>query len=102
MALAVIKTGNKQYKVKVGDRLKIDKINGKEGSKIEFTALLLADDKGEKIELGKPHLSKKVTAKILLHGQGRKITIVKFKRKVRYRRKRGFRPQLTQVEITGI
>lgn len=102
MDLAVIKTGGKQYKVKKGDKLKIDKIKGKEGDQVEFSALLLADQKGSKVEVGKPNLAKKVVAKIIKQARDKKLTVIKYKRKVRYRKKLGFRREYTQVEITKI
>ncbi|MBU1164721.1 50S ribosomal protein L21 [Patescibacteria group bacterium] len=102
MNLAVIKTGGKQYKVKTGDKLKIDKIEGKEGDKVSFETLLISDDKATKVETGKPKLAKKIEAKIIKQGKDKKLTIVKYKRKVRYRRKQGFTKLYTQVEIGKI
>jgi len=102
MELAVIKTGGKQYKVKKGDKLKVEKLPGSPGSMVEFESLLYADSDGKKVDVGKPNLTKKVSGKILSHGKNAKINIIKYKRKVRYRRKRGFRKDFTLVEITAI
>jgi len=102
MDLAIIKTGGKQYKVQKGDKIKIDKITGKEGSDISFETLMIADDKGAKVDIGKPKLTKKVTGKIIKHDKEKKITVIKYKSKIRYRKKQGFTKLFTLVEITKI
>lgn len=100
--LAIIKTGGKQYKVKVGDRVKIEKIEGKDGSKIAFKEVLfLGDEKGVKI--GEPFLKgAKVEGKILKTAKAKKVVGIKFKAKKRYKVKFGHRQTLTEVEITAI
>ncbi|MFN3301527.1 MAG: 50S ribosomal protein L21 [Patescibacteria group bacterium] len=102
--LAVIKTGGKQYLVKEGDIIKIEKIEGKVGKKISFDeVLLLADEKGEKVEIGQPIIKKvKVKAEILEQGKDKKILVVKYKPKTRYRRKKGHRQPYTKVKILEI
>lgn len=102
--IAVIKTGGKQYKVKSKDRLKIEKIKGKVGDKINFNeVLLVADEDGKEIKIGKPKVSgAKVEAKILKQSRAKKLTVIKYKPKVRYRRKIGHRQQFTEVEIEAI
>jgi len=100
--LAVIKTGGKQYIVKAGDKLKIEKLNKKEGEQIAFSEVLLLE-KDEKIQIGAPIISgAKVEAKILKHGKGDKIIVFKYKAKKRYSRKIGHRQPYTEIEITGI
>ena len=100
--LAVIKTGGKQYIVKSGDKLKIEKLNKKEGEQIAFSEVLLLE-KDEKIQIGAPIISgAKVEAKILKHGKGDKIIVFKYKAKKRYSRKIGHRQPYTEIEITGI
>lgn len=100
--LAVIKTGGKQYKVKVGDKIKVEKIEGKEGAKITFDQVLfLGDDK--KTTLGAPFIKDaKVEGKILKTAKGKKVTGIKFKPKKRYKVKFGHRQTMTEVEITKI
>jgi large subunit ribosomal protein L21 len=100
--LAVIKTGGKQYKVKAGDKLKIEKIEGEPGDKVEFSeVLLLGDDK--EVKIGMPVLSgSKVEGKILRTEKDKKVTGVKFKAKKRYKVKFGHRQLFTEVEITKI
>jgi len=102
MRFAIIQTGGKQYKVTEGQVLTIEKIDKKVGSEIHFDKVLLYYD-GKKTEVGKPYLKgKKVTAKVLEQGKGKKIYIIKFKSKVRYRRKRGHRQLFTKVKIEKI
>jgi len=102
MTIAVIKTGGKQYKVKPNQQLKIEKIAGKEGDKVKFETLLIADDAGKSIDIGAPKVTKKVEAEILEQGRARKVNVVKFKSKTRYRRKYGHRQPYTKVKILGI
>lgn len=99
MNTAVIISGGKQYLVSSGKKLKLEKIDGKEGDKIQFDTLLLFDEKGENIQIGKPTLSSNVEGKIIRHFRGDKVSIVKYKRKVRYRRNRGHRQNYTEVEM---
>lgn len=104
MSIAVIKTGGKQYKVSKGDKVKIEKIQGEVGDKVEFDqVLLVSDDKGAKLTIGQPTIKdKKVEAKILEQGRESKVTVMKYKRKTRYRRKQGHRQLFTKVEITAV
>lgn len=102
MKFAVIKTGGKQYLVKENDKVKIEKIIGEEGQKIDFDQVLLVVD-GDKIEIGQPLLkNKKISAKILKQGKGDKVTVIKFHKKKRYRRKRGHRQLYTQILIEKV
>lgn len=98
---AVIETGGKQFCVKQGDKLKIEKLPNKEGEIIVFDQVfLIADEKN--VELGKPTLNKTVTAKILKHDKADKIIIFKFHSKKRYQKKQGHRQGYTEVEIIKI
>lgn len=104
MSLAVIKTGGKEYLVKEGDTLSIEKIGKKAGSSFNFDeVLLLVDEKKNEIEIGTPHLKNvKVKAKVLEEGKNKKVLVIKYKPKTRYRRKRGHRQPYTKVQITEI
>jgi len=102
MNFAVITSGGKQYAVSPGTRVKLEKLDGKEGDSVMFQTLFIGDTEGNKIEMGTPSLGEKVQGKILKHFRGDKISIVKFKRKVRYRRNRGHRQHFTEVEITKL
>ena len=100
--LAIIKTGGKQYIVKEGDILDIEKIEGEEGKKISLDNILLVnDDKNTKV--GMPVVEKaKVEAEIIKQFKGKKVEIVKYKKKTGYRRKTGHRQQYTKVKIVKI
>jgi large subunit ribosomal protein L21 len=102
MALAVIKTGGKQYIVAPGDKIKIEKLDAKEGREITFPEVLLLE-KGKKVEIGTPSVKgARVTAKVLSHGKGKKIIVFKYKAKKRYKKKKGHRQPFTEVEILKI
>ena len=102
MKFAVIKTGGKQYIAQEAEKLKVEKIIGEEGQEIEFDQVLLVSD-GKKIELGQPYLENKtVKAKILKQSRAKKITVIKYKPKTRYRKKTGHRQSYTEVEILKI
>ena len=100
--IAVIKTGGKQYKVKTGQVIKIEKLDKKEGDKVKFETLLTATSDGKETDLGKPALGEKVEGKILEQGRDKKISVVKYKRKTRYKKNVGHRQPFTKVEITSI
>ncbi|MBI4653348.1 50S ribosomal protein L21 [Candidatus Kuenenbacteria bacterium] len=104
MTISIIKTGGKQYKIKEGDILKVEKIKGENGDKIEFDKILLiSDEKGEDIKIGQPYLKgTKIKAEILEQGKGKKIVILKYKAKTRYRKKQGHRQLYTKVKIGKI
>jgi len=100
--LAVIKTGGKQYLVQPGDKIKIEKLDQKEGEEIVFSDVLLVE-KDKKVEIGTPLVKNaEVSAKILSQGKADKVVIFKYKAKKRYSRKIGHRQPYTEIEITGI
>ncbi len=102
MNLAVIKTGGKQYIVKPGDKIKIEKIDKKEGEEIMFEEVLLAK-KDKDVLIGTPKLENiKVTGKIIQQGRDKKIIVFKYKPKKRYKKKQGHRQTFTLVEILEI
>jgi len=102
MALAVIKTGGKQYLVSPGDKIKIEKIEGKEGKEIIFKDVLLLE-KQNKLEIGTPIVKgAKVIGKVLRQGRGEKVIVFKYKPKTRYKKKLGHRQPFTEVEILKI
>ncbi|MDP2741345.1 MAG: 50S ribosomal protein L21 [bacterium] len=100
--LAVIKTGGKQYIVKPGDKLKVEKLEKKEGEEIIFSDVLLVE-KNKKIDIGNPTVKEaNVSAKVLRHAKADKIIVFKYKPKKRYSKKTGHRQPFTEVEIIGI
>lgn len=100
MKIAVIKTGGKQYKVAEGQNLKIEKINAAEGAVLKFQTLMVAE--GDKVKLGAPILGELVEGKILEQGRAKKIHVIKFKNKTRYKRNVGHKQPYTKVQITKI
>lgn len=103
MSLAVIKTGGKQYCVKIGDVLKVEKLPlpGKEGE-VVFDEVLLIDD-GKKIIVGKPLIEgASVKAEFIEEGKSKKITAMKYKNKTRYRKFFGHRQNYTKVKVQKI
>jgi len=100
---AVIKTGGKQYLVKEGQEIKIEKLNKQPGEKVEFDTLLLFDEEGKEVKVGKPILQGvKVLGEVLEEKRGKKTSVIKFKRKVRYKKKIGHRQWFTKVKISSI
>ncbi|MXW22073.1 MAG: 50S ribosomal protein L21 [Candidatus Dadabacteria bacterium] len=100
---AVIKTGGKQYIVKPGDIIDIEKISGEPGEEVNFEEVLLVSADGEEVKVGSPLVeSARVEGKIVRQKKGEKIVVFKFKRRKGYRKKAGHRQNLTSVEITGI
>ncbi len=98
--LAVIRTGGKQYLVSPGDKIKIEKIEKKEGSEISFSEVLLLE-KNKKVEIGTPLIKgARVLGKIVHQGKGKKLVIFKYKPKTHYKVKKGYRQPYTEVEIT--
>jgi large subunit ribosomal protein L21 len=101
MKLAVIKTGGKQYVVKEGLVLNVEKLTGAtEGSSVSFDTLLTDD--GSTTEVGTPVLGTKVSATVVEEGKAKKVVVVKYKAKSRYFKKRGHRQPFTRVKIEKI
>lgn len=103
MNFAVIKTGGKQYHVAVGDVVTVEKLPAAPvGAKIDFPEVLLMAGDEETI-VGAPYVAgAKVAAEVVAVGRGKKITVIKFKPKVRYRKKLGHRQPFTKIKITKI
>ena len=99
---AILETGGKQYKVRPGDTLQVEKLPGEAGDTVELNrVLMVADD--ETVAVGKPLVAgAKVLAELVGQGRGPKIIVFKYKAKVRYRRKTGHRQSLTTLRITEI
>lgn len=100
---AVIETGGKQYLVQSGQTLKIEKLKGaQEGGKVFFDKVLLLIE-GEEIKLGQPYVKgAKVSAEVKKEGRAKKVTVLRYKRKTRMRRKMGHRQPFTEVIIKEI
>jgi large subunit ribosomal protein L21 len=99
---AVIETGGKQYRVAVGQRIRVEKLNAVEDAAFLFDKILLRAD-GDKVEIGTPYVSgAKVEAKVLRQARDRKKIVFKYHSKTRYRKKKGHRQSFTEVEIAKI
>ncbi len=99
MGFAIIKTGGKQYKVAEGDILKVEKLPIEEGKTVTFDEVLLIDD-GQKTIVGKPIITgAKVTAEVISTARGKKISVLKYKNKTRYRKLLGHRQWQSQVKV---
>ena len=99
---AVIATGGKQYKVTKGETLRVEKLEGEEGSTVNLDKVLMVAD-GDKVSVGTPVLDKaSVTATIKSHGRGKKVEIVKFRRRKHSRSQMGHRQSYTEIEVTDI
>lgn len=99
---AVVRYQGKQYIVSPGDVITVSHVDSPEGELVHIQDVLLVSD-GKKTTIGTPLVSKAVVeAKVLAQKKGEKVTIRRFKSKVRYRKTRGFRPLETDIEIVRI
>ena len=99
---AVIKTGGKQYRVSPGDKLRVESLQVDEGEAFDLDHVLMVGE-GADVTIGSPLVSGAVvSAKVLSHGRGKKIDIVKFRRRKHYRRQMGHRQGFTEIEITSV
>ena len=99
---AVFRTGGKQYRASKGDTLKVEKLDAAAGDKVEFAEVLLVGD-GASVKIGNPLVAgTRVKATVLDQAKGKKIEVIKFKRRQNYRRNLGHRQHFTLLEITGI
>lgn len=95
---AVITTGGKQYYVEEGSVIYVEKLGLEEGSKVEFTDVLMVDDK-----VGTPYLNNVVVkGEVLKNGKQKKVIVFKYNAKKKYRKKQGHRQPYTKVEIKEI
>jgi len=102
MKLAVIETGGKQYKVAVGQKIQIEKLDKEVGSEVSFDKILMLAD-GEDVNIGSPYLKgANVKAKITENYKDDKKIVFKYHSKTRRRKKKGHRQQMTEIEIMEI
>ncbi len=98
---AVLESGGKQYKVKKGDIIFVERLSGEEGASVEFKVLALCDENGLKI--GNPYIdSARVLGSVLETKRGKKITVFTYKPKKSCKRKMGHRQWVTKLEISEI
>jgi len=98
---AIVKTGGKQYKVAVGDLVKVEKIEGEPGTAVSLAPVLVVD--GSDLTTDAAKLAKvAVTSEIVEHTKGPKIRIHKFKNKTGYHKRQGHRQPITGLKVPGI
>lgn len=99
---AVIESGGKQYRVKDGDVIKLEKLAVEPGATIEFDKVLLQSD-GKDVKIGTPYLEgAKVSGEVVKQDRHKKINILKFKRRKNYMKQQGHRQDYTEVKITKV
>jgi large subunit ribosomal protein L21 len=99
---AIVDIAGQQFKVEKDQKIFVNRLEGEEGSNVEFTDVLLVDNNGS-ISIGAPLVSgAAVNATILTHARGKKVKIFKKKRRKGYQKETGHRQDLTQIKIEGI
>ena len=99
---AVVRTGGKQYRLGVGDSVKVEKLSDEVGNIVELSQILMLSDGGE-VKVGTPLVTgASIKAEIVGHGRNKKIRVFKMKRRKKYRRTQGHRQAFTQLKVTEI
>ena len=99
---AVIKTGGKQYRAAVGDTLKVEKLEVTTGETVELDQVLMVAN-GDAVKIGAPVVDgATVVAEVVSHGRGKKVNIIKFKRRKHHMKRMGHRQWFTEIKITAI
>ena len=100
---AIVETGGKQYRVRPGDTIAVERVAGQPGDTLDLESVLLVGGDGAETQVGAPGVAGAVVrAEVLEHARGEKIIVFRYKSKVRYRRKTGHRQALTRLRITDI
>lgn len=100
---AIIETGGKQYKVKEGDVIRVEKLDAEPGETLEISRVLAIVEDDNKVVVGRPVVEgAKAVLKVQEHGKGEKIIVFKYKPKKNYRKKQGHRQPFTQVVVEKI
>ena len=99
---AVVKTGGKQYRVRAGEKLRIEQIPAEVGQEIVLDQVLVIAD-GDALKMGTPFLAgAQVKAKVLEHGRGDKVHIFKMRRRKHYQKHGGHRQGFTELQISAV
>ncbi len=99
---AIIESGGKQYRVKAGDLVRVERIQGEVGERLQLQQVLLVQD-GEKLRVGQPYLAEaSVLARIEQQGRSRKIRVFRMRRRKRFRKTQGHRQDFTGLRIEEI
>ncbi len=99
---AVIRSGGKQYRIAPGEKVKVERLDGKVGGKVTFKDVLAVRTDEEKMLIGTDAAKVKVTGKILEHGRHPKLRVMKFKKTNQYKIVRGHRQDFTEVVVNEI
>src|SRR5216683_1318815 len=100
---AIVEMGGKQYRVKPGDTLAVERLAGEPGETLDLGRVLLLAGNGDTARVGSPGVDGAVVrAEVVEQFRGEKIIVFRYKSKVRYRRKTGHRQSLTRLRITDI
>lgn len=98
---AVVRTGGKQYTVKEGEILRVEKLNAEVGEKVVFDEILLVS--GDEVKVGNPTVAgAKVEAEVIEQGKAKKVMVFKYKAKKGFHKKNGHRQPFTAVKVTSI
>ncbi len=99
---AVIQTGGKQYRVSQGDTLRVEKLIAEEGESVALDKVLMIGD-GETVTVGSPYIiGGTVSATVKAQGRGKKVKIIKFRRRKHHLKRQGHRQSYTELEINEI
>ena len=99
---AVFQSGGKQHRVSEGDVVKVELLEGEPGAEVTFDRVLMVAD-GDNVNVGTPYVNDgKVTAEVVRVDRGKKVRIIKFKRRKDYLKRQGHRQWFTEVKITSI
>ncbi len=95
---AVVETGGKQYKMAVGDVIKVETLKAEAGEKVELDKVIMVVDDEGNLKVG----GGKVTAEVIEHGRHKKIVVFKYKRRKNSRKKQGHRQNYTKIKVEAI
>ncbi len=99
---AVFSSGGKQHRVTEGEVIRVERLAAEPGDEVVFDKVLMVAD-GDDVSVGQPFVDGgKVTAEVVSSGRGKKIRVIKFKRRKDYMRRQGHRQWYTELKITGI
>ena len=99
---AVFSSGGKQHRVTEGEVIRVERLAAEPGDEVVFDKVLMVAD-GDAVSVGQPFVDGgKVTAEVVSIGRGKKIRVIKFKRRKDYMRRQGHRQWYTELKITGI
>ena len=100
---AVIETGGKQYRAEVGDKFRVERLNGETSTEIIFDKVIAVGGEGTEARFGDPYIpGARVTAEIVKQARADKVLVFKYKSKKNYRKMRGHRQYFTEVVVTNV